>query len=201
MIPGPFLPNPSIDRTAHMSTILKNDRCACVAAGPLSSMRIRKSWIAAAIFGLLVAKTLPSSAVPSEITAQAASSIIEGCVAHARTKRQSHAIAVYDGAGHPVAVLRMDGNPPGVTEFAMQKAAAVAHWHFSTLEMAAAAKETPGFASAPHVVAVPGGIPVFSSDGLQFLASVGVSGESPLDDAACAEAGVKAAGLSAKPKA
>ena len=62
--------------------------------------------------------------------------------------------------------------------------------------MAAAAKETPGFGNAPHVVAVPGGIPVFSAEGKQFIGAVGVSGEAPVDDAACAEAGVKAAGLS-----
>jgi uncharacterized protein GlcG (DUF336 family) len=43
---------------------------------------------------------------------------------------------------------------------------------------------------------------VFSADGRQFVGAVGVSGEAPLDDTACAEAGVKAAGLlsSRKPK-
>jgi uncharacterized protein GlcG (DUF336 family) len=90
----------------------------------------------------------------------------------------------------------MDGNAPGITEFAMEKATAVALWHFSTANMAAAVKETPGFGNAPHVVAVPGGIPVFSADRKQFVGAVGVSGEAPVDDAACAEAGVKAAGLS-----
>jgi len=129
------------------------------------------------------------------LSAAAASQIIEGCAAHAKSKGQSHAIAVYDAGGHPVALLRMDGNAPGITEFAMEKATAVALWHFSTANMAAAAKETPGFGNAPHVVAVPGGIPVFSADGKQFVGAVGVSGEAPVDDAACAEAGVKAAGL------
>jgi len=135
------------------------------------------------------------------ITADVATQIINGCVAHAKNKGQSHAIAVYDEGGHPVAVLRMDGNQPGVTEFAIQKAEAVANWHFSTAEMAASAKQTPGFASAPHVVTVPGGIPAYSAEG-QYIGAVGVSGEAPQDDAACAEAGVKAAGLftSRKPK-
>jgi len=96
----------------------------------------------------------------------------------------------------------MEGNSPGVTEFAMQKAAAVAHWRFATSDMQAAIKETPGFANAPRVVRVAGGIPVFSADGQSFLGAVGVSGEAPQDDAACAEAGVKAAGfsLTRKPK-
>ncbi len=106
----------------------------------------------------------------AQLGAGVASKVVEGCAAHARGKGQSHAIAVYDEGGHAVALLRMDGNAPGIMAFAMQKAEAVAHWRFSTAEMAAAARETPGFASAPHVVIVPG-------------------------DVACAEAGVRAAGL------
>jgi glc operon protein GlcG len=153
-----------------------------------------------AMFASLI--TLPSFglAAQSEITAQSGSKIIEGCAAHAKGKKQSHAIAVYDDGGHPVALLRMDGNAPGATEFAMQKAVAVAYWRFSTLDMGAAVKETPGFRDAPHVVTVPGGIPVFSSDGKRFVGAVGVSGEAPLDDVACADAGVKAAGFSADGK-
>ena len=153
---------------------------------------------------------LPSMVIPSvsqaalgAISSQDALRIIDGCAVHAKKKAQSHAIAVYDDGGAPVGVLRMDGNSPGVTEFAMQKAAAVAHWGFATSDMQAALKETPGFAQAPRVVTVAGGIPVFSADGQKFVGAVGVSGESPQDDAACAEAGVSAAGFSLirKPKA
>jgi uncharacterized protein GlcG (DUF336 family) len=136
-----------------------------------------------------------SFAAATSISADVALQIINGCVTHAKGKGQSHAIAVYDAGGHPVALLRMDGNQPGVTEFAVQKAEAVASWHFSTADMAASAKQTPGFASAPHVVTVAGGIPIYSSEG-QYIGAVGVSGETPEDDTACAEAGVKAAGLS-----
>lgn len=93
----------------------------------------------------------------------------------------------------------MDGNPAGVGDFAMRKAEAAVRWRFSTAQMATAARETPGFASAPHVVTVPGGMPVFSPDG-RFLGAVGISGEAPEDDAACAQAGIKAAGyLFARP--
>ena len=140
------------------------------------------------------------AAAPTTLNAQAALQIVNGCADHAKAKGQSHAIAVYDDGGNLLAFLRMDGNAPGIGEFAMQKGEAVAHWHFSTAEMARSAKDTPGFADAPHVVTVPGGIPVFSADGSQFVGAVGVSGEAPQDDAACAEAGVKAAGLSAARK-
>lgn len=157
----------------------------------------RPFLFASAMFASFVIFPLRSAVAQGGLAAQAASQIVEGCAAHARSKGQSHAIAVYDDGGHLVTFLRMDGNSPGVGDFAMQKAAAVAHWRFSTTNMAASAKETPGFANAPMVVTVPGGVPVFSKDGKKFLGAVGVSGEAPMDDAACAEAGVKAAGFSA----
>jgi len=108
---------------------------------------------------------------------------------------QSHAIVVVDNGGHIVAALRMDGNASGIFDFALVKAEAAAAWGFSTAQMVESAKGTPGFASAPHVVTVPGGIPVFNADGKVRIGAVGVSGEAPEDDAACAEAGIKAAGL------
>lgn len=150
-------------------------------------IKIAALFLTTALFPISVAQN-------PGLTADVASRIIQGCVTHAKTKNQSHAIAVYDAGGHPVALLRMDGNAPGITDFAMQKADAVAHWHFSTASMAAAIKQTPGFANASHVVTVAGGLPVLSLDG-QFIGAVGVSGEAELDDAACAEAGIKSAGL------
>ena len=144
-------------------------------------------------FLLLAAPALAEA--QGSIDAKTASKMIDGCVAHSTAKIQSHAIAIYDAGGHAIALLRMDGNSPGVTDFAMQKAAAVAHWRFSTAQMETSAKATPGFANAPRVVTVPGGVPVFSADGTTFLGAVGVSGEAPQDDASCAEAAVKAGGL------
>jgi uncharacterized protein GlcG (DUF336 family) len=141
----------------------------------------------------IAAKALAQSP-PATIPADLASKIVEGCVVHAKAKSQSHAIAVADNGGHLLAFLRMDGNASGIGDFAVQKADAVASWQFSTAQMAVSAKDTPGFGSAPHVVTVPGGLPVFSGDG-RFLGAVGVSGETPQDDADCAEAGIKAAGL------
>ena len=129
------------------------------------------------------------------IDARAAQAIIAGCVAEASGKMQSHAIAVVDTGGHLVAALRMDGNTSGILDFALAKAEAAAAWGFSTAQMVVSAKETPGFANAPHVVTVPGGIPIYSADGKARIGAVGVSGEAPQDDAACAETGVRAAGL------
>lgn len=129
------------------------------------------------------------------LNAPAAQAIVAGCAAHAAAKQQSHAIVVVDAGGHIVAALRMDGNGTGIFDFSVAKAEAVAAWGFSTAQMLESARGTPGFDHAPKVVIVPGGVPVFSADGKSRIGAVGVSGEAPVDDAACAEAGIRAAGL------
>jgi glc operon protein GlcG len=143
--------------------------------------------------GLAVA--LPAAALAQSLDARTAQAIVAGCVAHSSTKKQSHAIAVVDSGGHVVASLRMDGNGHGIMDFALAKARAASAWGFSTTQMAVGARETPGFGSAPQVVTVPGGLPVFSADGKARIGAVGVSGEAPTDDEACAAAGIAAAGL------
>lgn len=129
------------------------------------------------------------------LAAQAAETIIAGCAAHARAKQQSHAIVVVDQGGNMIAALRMDGNASGIFDFSRAKAEAAAAWGFSTAQMLEASRGTPGFDRAPKVVIVPGGVPIFSADGKSRIGAVGVSGEAPADDAACAEAGIAAAGL------
>jgi uncharacterized protein GlcG (DUF336 family) len=147
---------------------------------------------------LLTATLLASvaSAQPAPILdAKSAQAIVAGCAAHAAAKQQSHAIVVVDSGGHLVAALRMDGNGTGIFDFSLAKAQAAAAWGFSTAQMLENARGTPGFDRAPQVVIVPGGIPLFSADGKVRIGAVGVSGEAPTDDAACAEAGIRAAGL------
>ena len=143
---------------------------------------------------VLLSVSAPAQTAPV-MDARAAQAIVAGCANHAAARKQSHAIAVVDAGGHLVAALRMDGNGSGIFDFSLAKAVAVAAWGFPTAQMEQAAKETPGFANAPHVVTVPGGVPVWSADGKARIGGVGVSGEAPQDDAACAEAGIAAAGL------
>lgn len=147
---------------------------------------------------LLSAMILTSTATaqPAPVLgAKSAQAIIAGCSVHAAAKQQSLAIVVVDAGGHLVAALRMDGNGSGIFDFSVAKAQAAAAWGFSTAQMLENARGTPGFDRAPKVVIVPGGVPVFSADGKTRIGAVGVSGEAPVDDAACAEAGVRAAGL------
>ncbi len=144
---------------------------------------------------LTLAATSISAQSAPVLDARTAQAIVAGCVAQATSRSQSHAIAVVDEGGQLVAALRMDGNGSGIFDFALAKAQASASWGFSTANMLEAAKATPGFANAPHVVTVPGGVPIWSADGKTRMGAVGVSGEAPADDVACAEAGVRAAGL------
>ena len=149
------------------------------------------------ILAALASATAASQAqAPAPVlTASLAEAIVAGCRAHATAKRQSHAIAVVDSGGHLVAALRMEGNRAGMMEFSIEKAKAVAAWGFATAQMEEAAKGTPGFARAPGVVTVAGGVPVFAADGRTLIGAAGASGEAPADDAACVAAGIKAAGL------
>jgi len=152
-----------------------------------------RSVTAAPIFlGLIL---FPGPAVAQGLDARAAQAIVAGCAAHSTGRSQSHAIAVVDAGGQLVAALRMDGNGYGIMDFALAKARASAAWGGATAQLAEGARGTPGFADAPHVVTVAGGVPVFSADGRERIGAVGVSGEAPADDAACAEAGIQAAGL------
>jgi len=152
---------------------------------------MRKTLVAAVA---LVAVPAQSQTAP-RLDARTAQAVVNGCAAHASAKMQSHAIAVVDMGGHLVAALRMDGTGSGMMDFATAKAEAVAAWGFSTADMAEGAKGTPGFAFAPHVVTVAGGVPIFSADGKTRLGAAGASGEAPEDDAACVTAGIAAAGL------
>jgi len=155
-----------------------------------------RTMILVAAIGAAIS-TGQASAQPAgtSLDPRAAQAIIAGCAAHSAAKKQSHAVAVVDTGGKLVAALRMAGNGYGIMDFALAKAGAAAAWGFGTTQMAEGARDTPGFGDAPHVVTVPGGVPLWSADGKSRIGAVGVSGEAPADDAACAEAGIRAAGL------
>ncbi|MEM7006873.1 MAG: heme-binding protein [Pseudomonadota bacterium] len=145
----------------------------------------------------IIACSTSSLAAADTLSAAQAETIIDGCQAFAEENHRIHGIAVYDSSANLLAFLRMDGASVGAAAFAMDKAKAVAMWRFPTSGMEEAVQGTPGFANAPGVVTVAGGVPVFTADGQSFLGSVATSGEPPLQDVECAEAGIAAAGLSA----
>lgn len=129
------------------------------------------------------------------ITEDIAATIIDGCKAYARDNDNLFAMAIVDSGGHLLAFSRMDGVSSGPAAFSQDKAKASAIWGFSTSRMENGAKNTPGFAIAPHVVTVAGGVPIYNSAG-ERIGAFGVSGGAPESDEKCAKAGVAAAGLS-----
>jgi len=152
------------------------------------------------LLGALACSVAAQAQIPSQrISAASAQAIIAGCAARDAASNQSHSVAVMDTGGHLVALVRMDRSSAGATEFAIAKARASATWGFATAGMEEGARGTPGFANAPYVVTVPGGVPVYSADGAARLGAVGASGEAPADDVACAIAGIEAAGLRSAP--
>lgn len=149
---------------------------------------------AACVLAPVLAMPAPAQ-TGTALDAAAAMAIVEGCAAHATSRGQSHGIAVVDAGGHLVAAWRMDGNGWGIQAFAEEKARAAAAWGFPTSGMTRAVVNTPGFADAPAVVTVGGGVPVYDASGRVRLGGVGASGEAAEDDEACAIAGIEAAGL------
>ena len=146
-----------------------------------------------AIIAILAAPA-PAQPMPT-LNSQSAQAIIAGCTAHAAGKGNAQAIVVVDLGGRVIASLRMDRVTFGKMDFAEAKAVAAAAWGFDTAGQADGAKDFPGFADAPFVETVPGGVPVWSADGRTRIGGVGVSGAAPADDAGCAEEGIRAAGL------
>jgi uncharacterized protein GlcG (DUF336 family) len=138
-----------------------------------------------------------SAAAEPVLDAKSAEAIVHGCVGHAAAHHNQQAVVVVDDGGRVVSSLRMDGAEFGKMDFAQAKAIAAAAWGFDTAGQAEGAKDFPGFARAPFVQTVPGGLPLWS--GRKRLGAVGVSGGAPADDVACAEAGIAAAGLSSRP--
>ncbi len=134
-------------------------------------------------------------AAAGSLTTAKAMEIIDGCKAFAKENDQRFAIAVADGGGHPLAFVRMERVNAGAGAFSREKAQAAAVWGFATSGMAQGAESTPGFAHAPYVVTVAGGVPIYDAAG-ERIGAVGVSGGPPAVDEQCALAGVKAAGLS-----
>lgn len=144
---------------------------------------------------LAVLSPTVAAAQSATLDARSARAIVDGCIAHATAKGQAQAIVVSDIGGTPIALMRMDRSGAGATLFAIEKAKAAAMWGFATSGMAEGAKGTPGFAFAPYVVTVAGGVPILSGDGRTQLGAIGVSGEAPEDDESCAKAGVAVAGF------
>ncbi|ODP36382.1 hypothetical protein BFL28_06290 [Sphingomonas turrisvirgatae] len=119
-----------------------------------------------------------------------AATIRDTCVKWAQARGMKMTLVVLDARAMPVTLAHMDGVSMAGGEIAQWKANAAAKFGRATADFAA----TPPPPGVPNVAAMQGGVPIYTTAGV-LLGGVGVSGGKPTDDAACAAAGIEAAGL------
>ncbi len=111
-------------------------------------------------------------------------------------------VAVLDGAGCLVALKREDGSSFLRPQIAQAKAWGALGMGMGSRKLAQRAASHPAFMGAlialseGRMIPVPGGVLIRSSGNL-ILGAVGISGDHPDHDEACAVAGIEAAGLTA----
>lgn len=113
-------------------------------------------------------------------------------------------VAVLDPGGHLLVLKRQDGCAILRPQIAQAKAWSALGMGVGSRRLAARAATAPEFFTAlaalsnGHVVPVPGGVLVRDSEGA-IVAAVGVSGDNPSNDEACAVFGIEQSGFTADP--
>jgi uncharacterized protein GlcG (DUF336 family) len=139
----------------------------------------------------------------AELTLEKASILVDAALAHAATLGLNPlTVAVLDAGGHLVAFKRQDGSGILRPEIAFGKAWGTLGMGLGGRSLAQRAEKAPAFyaalvgASQGRVIPVPGGVLIRGSSG-EVIGAVGISGDMPDRDEACAVAGIEQAGLSA----
>lgn len=132
-----------------------------------------------------------------------ASQILDGALKHARSESMPPmTVAVLDARGCLVAFKSEDGSSLLRESISKAKAWGALGLGMGTRALAGRAAHHPAFFTAVaslsegHVVPVPGGVLIRSAAG-DIIGAVGVSGDLPDKDEACAVAGIAVAGLAA----
>ncbi len=140
----------------------------------------------------------------SFLTLEQAAVIVDGALARAaELKLKPLTVAVLDGGGHLVAFKRQDHSGILRPEIAQGKAWGALGMGLGGRALAHRAEVSPGFftalasASRGRVIPVPGGVLIL--DAGRIVGAVGISGDYPDNDEACAVFGIEQAGLKADP--
>jgi uncharacterized protein GlcG (DUF336 family) len=141
----------------------------------------------------------------NRISLDQATRIIDVGLAHAaRLKLKPLSIAVLDAGGHLVAFKRQDGSGILRPQIAHGKAWGALGMGLGGRALAQRAQKAPNFyaslgsASDGRLIPGTGGVLIRSSPG-DILGAVGISGDLPDNDEACAIRGIEEAGLMADP--
>jgi uncharacterized protein GlcG (DUF336 family) len=139
------------------------------------------------------------------ISLEQATKIVDAALAHGeRLHLKPLTIAVLDSGGHVVILKRQDGSGILRPQIAHGKAWGALGMGLGGRALAQRAQHAPTFyaalgpASDGRLIAGTGGVLIRSGEG-QVLGAVGVSGDMPDNDEACAVRGIEALGLLADP--
>lgn len=136
----------------------------------------------------------------AELNLETAGVMIDAAIEHARANEWPVSVAVVDAGGNLIQVARMDGCNFVAPDIARGKAFGSAAWKEPSENFAKRLQDNSAWgasmiaASGDRLVAVRGGLPIFS-DG-QCVGGIGVSGVRSHQDEECARAGLGAAGFS-----
>jgi uncharacterized protein GlcG (DUF336 family) len=141
----------------------------------------------------------------NDLTLNAAARIVDAALAHAATRElKPLTVAVLDAGGHLVAFKRQDGSGILRPEIARGKAWGALGMGVGSRGLAQRAEMAPAFfvalasASEGRVIPVAGGVLIRGQAG-KVIGAVGISGDLPDNDEACAVFGIEDAGLIADP--
>jgi uncharacterized protein GlcG (DUF336 family) len=141
----------------------------------------------------------------STLTLESAARIVDGALEHAKTlKLKPLTVAVLDAGGHLVAFKRQDRSGILRPDIAQGKAWGALGMGMGGRALAERAQQAPAFfvalasASGGRVIPVPGGV-LIKSAADEIIGAVGISGDHPENDEACAVHAIEQAGLLAQP--
>lgn len=122
----------------------------------------------------------------------AAKKIAAACESRAMKEGWNMVITVVDDGGHLKHFSRMDNAFRKSIEISQLKAETSSGFPRSSRQMADVAKQrAPGIEYVPGIVIFAGGLPIVTAKG-EHIGAVGVSGGTPDQDEACAQAGLDA---------
>ena len=135
------------------------------------------------------------------LTLALARALVEGAIAEAVARgAKPLGIVALDAGGHPVVTMRQDGASLFRFDIARAKAMGALGMGIDTREIAAKAAGNPAFftsvaiATGGNLALSPGGLLVRDEAG-EIIGAIGISGDTPDVDEACAIAGIRSAGL------
>lgn len=145
-------------------------------------------WCTVAIGLLLTIPTHGQSLRPT-LDLTSARKIGDACLTMAREAGFSVTVAIVDTGDNLKYFARMDDAPLISVDLARDKASTSARLPLATSKLAEMAKARPGVEFMRGVTILPGGLPIFDSDGAH-LGGIGASGGSAEQDVNCARAGL-----------